>query len=116
MGRVNRTVTVTVPPNHAPQPTRFALLSARLSADVMRSAKLLSHPWETGWLSSFGMSLIILETVHSTLRQQCIGSTYSLHKRHYLLKRPLCSPRNTHQDLQQEEKKKIAAGICRKRP
>jgi len=31
---VNRTVTVTVPPNHALQPTRFALLSARLSAAV----------------------------------------------------------------------------------
>jgi hypothetical protein len=37
VGRVNRTVTVTVPPNHAPQPTRFALLSARLSADVSRT-------------------------------------------------------------------------------
>jgi len=34
VGRVNRTVTVTVPPNHAPQPTRFAFVSARLSADV----------------------------------------------------------------------------------
>ena len=36
---------------------------------VMHSAKLLSHPWEAGWLNFSGMSLIIFVTVHSTLRQ-----------------------------------------------
>jgi hypothetical protein len=55
-----------VPSNAGRPPVRCA---TRQNTTLKHPARLLNHPWEMGWLFDFAMSLIILVTERSTLRQ-----------------------------------------------